>query len=175
MSKRYRLYNGKNFLGYVYDTLLINKEFSNFKSKVMTNNIKNVEDRLKKFRDANPSFANAIEETFPEIKDREPFVFGGEIFMKRQYKNALYILNYCKSQNIFFMYNLKHRTRWASTIKPSNPLPKIPVPKFGHYEPFLTEGDLEKLFRSSQTNLKECRLVEYKDIDCLHQLVFSRD
>ena len=125
--------------------------------------MKNILKRIIALRDNNPNFAKAIEEAFPEIIDHSPFIWQTQniLFVKRQYPRNIYLLYF--EEDKFKVRNLKDNKVWPTDIKPTGL-------EGGDY--YLSEYDLNKMFKKSGTNLNEIRFIEGKHISNLHYNLF---
>lgn len=122
-------------------------------------------EKLKKLRDNNPNFADAIENEFPEIVDNEPFIMVNSLFMRRDYTSNMYHLNY--SDGFFYVTNLRDDKRWQTKVHPSNP----DANNFKDY--YLTKNDFKALLKASGIKLDTIRLVDYDILKHMHNVVYS--
>lgn len=126
-------------------------------------------NRLKKLKENNPDLKEILEDKFPELIEKTPFIFAGQVFMKKQYPANLYTLIY--ANNRFTVINIKDNKKWSGYIPATNS-DKV---ELHNDAPFLNEWDFNLLLKESSLSIKSIRRIPRTDLEELHNKLFNED
>lgn len=123
---------------------------------------KTVLQRVKDLRDNNPDLVKILEDRFPEIVCKTPYIFPNTLFMKKANKNTLYLLEYIDQK--FKIKNLKHNKEWMNTQANSSDCILD--------DAFLTMRDFSNLLSRGGTKIEDIRIVNEDILDLVYRHIF---
>lgn len=127
---------------------------------------KSLLDRLRILSGKNPDLTDLLEEKFPEIVDKSPFVYSGQLFLKRTQQQNIYVLQYQSYE--FQIVNVRSCKPWSKTCHASN---HHDATSCGQ-KAYLTKADFKDLIKKSNVTLDNFKIIHDSMIEEMYYKEF---